>query len=53
MEGTASGGNAMSRARPAAVLALVALLLFVATALWTQFARSDLDIDGICCIEGS
>lgn len=33
----------MSRARPAAVLALVALLLFVATALWTQFARSDLD----------
>ena len=30
----------MSRARPAAVLALVALLLFVATALWTQFARS-------------
>lgn len=33
----------MSRARPAAMLALVALLLFVATALWTQFARADLD----------
>ena len=33
----------MSRARPVAVLALVALLLFVATALWTQVARSDLD----------
>lgn len=33
----------MSRARPAAVLALVALLLFVTTALWTQVARSDLD----------
>jgi len=33
----------MTRARPAALLAMVALLLFVATALWTQFARSDLD----------
>ncbi|MEG9860345.1 DUF998 domain-containing protein [Stenotrophomonas sepilia] len=33
----------MSRARPAALLALAALLLFVATALWTQFARTDLD----------
>ncbi|MBH1664423.1 DUF998 domain-containing protein [Stenotrophomonas maltophilia] len=33
----------MTGARPAALLALVALLLFVATALWTQFARADLD----------
>jgi len=33
----------VSRARPAALLALVALLLFVATALWTQFVRTDLD----------
>ncbi len=33
----------MTRARPAALLAMVALLLFIATALWTQFARSDLD----------
>ena len=33
----------MSRARPAALLALVALLLFVATARWTQFARTELD----------
>src|SRR5690606_20729947 len=43
VEAAAPGGDAMSRARPAALLALVALLLFVATALWTQFARTDLD----------
>lgn len=33
----------MSRARPAALLATAALLLFLATALWTQFVRTDLD----------
>ena len=43
MAGAAPGGVRMSRARPAALLALAALLLFVATALWTQFARTDLD----------
>lgn len=33
----------MNRARPAALLATAALLLFLATALWTQFVRTDLD----------
>ena len=33
----------MSRARPAALLALAALVLFLVTALWTQFTRTDLD----------
>ena len=33
----------MMRTRTAAALALVALLLFVVAAVWTQFARSDLD----------